>query len=160
MSELRCTEVPAESALEFWSEVEPFVIRALAYDEMNSTSTGKLRDQVSTGFARVLVCSDDDKLISATIVQLHKNVLDERILHVVATAGQDGDDWFPILFEGLKDMARAEECDAITMSGRPGWARKLTRYGFKTDHVHMRLNCHGRSQQIGVGKHTDLAVVR
>ena len=160
MSEIICTEIPGESALEFWSEVEPFVVRALAFDLYNTTSIAKLRDQVSTGFARVLVCAADDQLISATIVQLHKNTLDERILHVVATAGPNAEDWLPILCEGLKDMARDEECDANTMAGRAGWAKKLTRYGFKTDQVHMRMNCDGRSEQSRAGSRSSLAVVR
>ena len=158
MSEIHCTEIPGEQALEFWSEVEPFVVRALAFDIYNTTTIAKLRDQVSTGFARVLVCHADDQLISATIVQLHRNTLEERILHVVATAGANGEDWLPILCEALKDMARAEECDAITMAGRAGWARKLTRYGFKTDQVQMRMSLHGR--QITGDKPNQLAVVR
>ena len=158
MSELHCTEIPGDQALEFWSELEPYVIRALAFDIYNTTTIAKLREQVSTGFARVLVCHGDDQLISATIVQLHRNTLEERILHVVATAGSNVEEWLPILCEGLKDMARAEECDAITMAGRPGWARKLTRYGFKTDQVQMRMSLNGR--QITARKPNSLAVVR
>ena len=137
---VHCTEIEGKDTLEFWPELEPFVIEALSFDLYNSITLPQLKRQIETGFARTLLCADDDRLLSVTILQLFKNTHDERILHVVCTAGEDSNAWLAILIGALQEMARDQECDAVTMAGRPGWARKLRQYGFKTDQVHMRLN--------------------
>ena len=152
-----CQEIPWDVALELWSEIEPFVISALEYDLYASTSTEKIKAQIGTGYARVLLCcSEPGELLSATIVQLHKNVKDERILHVVCTAGSTSSEWLPALTAGLKDIAAEEDCDGITLAGRPGWARKLKQYGFRTAQIVMRMEKDGWSKQ----KRVKLAAVR
>ena len=137
---IHCTELAGTDTIEFWAELEPFVIDALAFDLYNSITLKDLRRQIETGFARTLLCADDDRLLSVTILQLFKNTHDERILHVVCTAGEDSNAWLACLVDSLQSMAKQENCDAVTMAGRPGWARKLRNYGFKTDQVHMRLD--------------------
>ena len=137
---VHCTEIDGKTTLEFWPELEPFVIEALSYDLYNSITLAQLQRQIETGFARTLLCADDETLLSVTILQLFKNTHDERILHVVCTAGQEVNDWLATLIGALQELALDQKCDAVTMAGRPGWARKLRQYGFKTDQVHMRLN--------------------
>ena len=137
---IHCTEINGKDTLEFWPELEPFVIDALSYDLYNSITLAKLKHQIETGYARTLLCADDDRLLSVTIIQLFKNTHDERILHVVCTAGKDSNAWLTELIDMLQSMAREQQCDAVTMAGRPGWARKLRHYGFTTDQVHMRLD--------------------
>jgi hypothetical protein len=137
---VHCTEIDGKTTLEFWPELESFVIEALSYDLYNSITLQQLQRQIETGFARTLLCADDDRLLSVTIIQLFRNTQDERILHVLCTAGEDSNAWLATLFGALREMSSDQECDAITMAGRPGWARKLRQYGFKTDQVHMRLN--------------------
>jgi hypothetical protein len=67
---------------------------------------------------------------------------------VIATGGDRSHEWLEILTAFLRDMAENEKCAGVTMAGRPGWARKLTKFGFKTDMVSMRMeieNGHGQS---------------
>lgn len=153
---VECTEIPWGTALELWSEIEPYIISALEYDLYASTSSDKIKQQISTGFARVLVCVADDEILSATIVQLHKNTRQERVLHVVCTAGDKSEHWLPALVEALRTIASEESCDGVTMAGRPGWTRKLRQYGFKTAQVVMRMNDDGWSKQ----ERVKLAAVR
>ncbi len=142
-----CVEIEAALSLDLWGEIEPFVIRALEYDVYASTSTEKIKEQIRTGYARVLVCTSGDDVLSATIVQLQKNVKQERVLHVITTAGEASEGWLYVLIEGLKEIAESEECEAVTISGRPGWARKLRQYGFRTAQITMRLNSDGWIKQ-------------
>ncbi len=157
---IHCTEIDGKDTLEFWPELEPFVIDALSYDLYNSITLAKLKHQIETGYARTLLCADDDRLLSVTIIQLFKNTHDERILHVVCTAGADSNLWLGILIEALQSMAHEQKCDAVTMAGRPGWARKLTRYGFKTDQVHMRMDSNVNSKRGRWEKQRQLQAVR
>ena len=137
---IHCTEIDGKDTLNFWPELQPFVIDALSYALYNTTSVDKMKHQIQTGYARTLLCADDDRLLSVTIIQLYKNTHDERILHVGCTAGEDSNAWLGTLIDTLQELAREQQCDAVTMSGRPGWARKLTKYGFKTEQVQMRLS--------------------
>jgi len=63
---IHCTELAGTDTIEFWAELEPFVIDALAFDLYNSITLNDLRRQIETGFARTLLCADDDRLLSVT----------------------------------------------------------------------------------------------
>jgi hypothetical protein len=51
----------------------------------------------------------------------------ERVCTIVACAGRR---WprFGALIEGLENYARAEDCGAVEICGRPGWLRRLKDY--------------------------------
>jgi hypothetical protein len=146
---MKCQEIPSDQALAFWPELEPYVIRALQFDLQNTTSTDKIKRQLETGFARCLVCVTDTELKAVTIVALVKNTLDERMLHVTATAGENAREWLGELVAKLVEIAEADGCDGVTIVGRPGWAKKLNKHGFRIDQVSMRLNIDGRTSQVG-----------
>ena len=132
-----------DDALEFWPAIEPYIEQALRFDHYRSTNVEKLRVQVERGFAHVIICGRGKDIVSATTVQLYQNNQNERLMHVIATAGDEVDEWLDPLWAVIKDMAEAEDCVGVTISGRPGWTRKLHRIGFKTDSVHMRVNLNG-----------------
>ena len=147
MSEIQCVELPPEHAVQFWPDLLPYIDAALVYDFTRSTSPAEILAQLEQGLARCLLCARDDAILSATIIQMFRNQRDERVLHITATAGGEADEWMPVLFDAVKEICAAESCDAITLQGRPGWARKLNRFGFKTELVSMRLETNGRDHQ-------------
>lgn len=147
MSEIQCVELPAATALEFWDELRPYVEAALEFDLTRSTTVEQVQHQLGEGFARVLVCADGSAIMSATIIQCYVNNREERLLHVIATAGKDMWSWLDVLIEKLAELAEEEECAAVEMIGRPGWHRKLNKYGFKTEIVSMRLDINGWIEQ-------------
>lgn len=127
------------AALEFWSEIEPLISRALRYDIYNTVTVEQLKQQVGEGFARVLLAHDGTSIKAACIGQLFRNTLDERILHVIAVAGEESSSWLEALRDYLEEIAGAENCAAVTIAGRPGWTKKLVKLGFRTDMVSMRM---------------------
>ena len=136
--EIKILELTQQQASGFWSELEPYVQRALSFDMYASTSVADLERQVKQGYARVLICARGEDLLAANVVQLFKTTIGERVLHVLATAGDESNVWLAPLIDLLNDIAATEGATAITMSGRPGWGRKLRPYGFKTDQVQLR----------------------
>ena len=135
---IKILELKNDQALDVWDELAPFVQRALAFDIYSTITLEEIHKQVQRGFARVLICADGERLLAANVVQLFKNAMDERVLHVLATAGDESHRWLAELVETLNDLAATEGAIALTMSGRPGWARKLRPHGFRTDNVQMR----------------------
>ena len=136
--EIQIVELTKSQAADFWEELVPFVQRALSFDPYATVSLGDLERQVREGYARVIICARGEELLAANVVQLFKNTMGERVLHVLATAGDQAHLWLEPLIESLNGIGALEGAVAITMSGRPGWARKLKVFGFRTDNVQMR----------------------
>jgi hypothetical protein len=135
---IQAIELPSDTAVQFWVELEKFVDAALVHDQFDSTSSAELREQVSVGYAKVLVCADGEDLLAASVVQIFRNHQGERVLHIVTTAGENAERWFGAFDELLDHIVERENCDAITFHGRPGWARLLRDWGFKTNQITMR----------------------
>ncbi len=142
-------ELKAQTAIEFWPELVPFVLKALDFDPYQTVTVGELLEQVQKGFARVLIAVDGPQLLSATLIQLFKTVSGDRVLHVVTTAGENSNDWLPALIDKFREIAATESCQRVTMSGRPGWTKKVNKFGFKVAHVtmEMRIESNGQFQQ-------------
>ena len=149
---MKCEDLDPREALKLWDEMQPLIVAALAYDHYASTTPEKLKLQVESGFARVLACSDGTQLVSATLVQLHRNTEQERILHVVCTAGSNADAWLVELTDKLQEIADDQDAAGITMAGRPGWTKKLRQFGYRTDQIIMRANTNGRREQVTAGE--------
>lgn len=138
---IHCTEIPGTEALNFWPELKPYIVRALAYDIYNTLSLQHIKEQIHKGYARVLVCTDDDdqgQILMAAVLQLYQDTNDDRIVHVLCTAGENVNRWMDVYVAAVKDICAQEDCVAITLGGRPGWVKKLVKYGFRTDQIHMR----------------------
>ncbi len=146
---IEVNQLETEAAVELWPDLAPYVSRALAFDPFESITLERIADQVATGYARLLVAVKDQQILGATVVQMFKKN-DERVLHVLTTAGVDLEQWLPALIDELVTLAEEHSSAVITMSGRPGWSKTLRPFGFKTAHVQMRLEVeHGLSRQVG-----------
>lgn len=143
---IHIVDLMPHQAVDLFPELQPYILRALQYDPVESITLKELLEQVRSGMAKVMIAAEDATMLSATVVQLFKTTAGETVLHVVATAGDRSKDWLPVLVDHLSDIGRREGAKAISMSGRPGWTRKLSQFGFKTEHVVMRLDIeNGRS---------------
>ncbi len=132
-------ELEPKNAIEFWPELQPFVLKALAFDPFQTVSVNDLLEQVKKGYARVLIAVQGDELLSATVIQLFKTIGGEKVLHVVTTAGDNSNAWLPALIAKFEAIATTEGCAKVTMSGRPGWTKKVNKFGFKVAHVTMEM---------------------
>ena len=129
-------EMDKEAAAALWPDIEPFVERALRHDPFVTHTAEVVGQQLAAGYARLLLSSDDEQILGATVVQLYR-AENGRALHVLTTSGVQMDTWLDDLVDELRSMAKANNCVAVCMSGRPGWTRELRKYGFKTHHVQM-----------------------
>jgi len=132
-------ELPIDTAAKFWPDLAPYVERALAYDLANTTSLEEIAEQVAHGYARILLASDGENVLSATVIQAYYDNENRRMLHVLATAGDNSEVWLPALINELQRIGELEACEGVTMMGRPGWARKLVKFGWRTIQVTMQL---------------------
>lgn len=130
--------VKADQAIEFWPEIEPYIVKALALDPVNMASVESIKAQVASGEGMVLVCLDGPDILAATVCVLINTKEGPRVLHILVSAGDEVDKWFRSLLNMVRELARAEGAAFITTSGRPGWAKKFAKQGFQVAQVTMR----------------------
>lgn len=130
-------EMSQDEAAALWPDIEQYVERALRHDPFVTATAEIVGQQLATGYARLLLAvRDDANILGATVVQLYR-AENGRALHVLTTSGVEMETWLDALIEALREMAQANNCIAVCMSGRPGWTRELRKYGFRTHHVQM-----------------------
>jgi len=146
---VKIIQLEPANAIEFWPELVPFILKALDFDPYQTVTVRELLEQVQKGFARVLIAVNGGELLSATVIQLFKTVSGDRVLHVVTTAGENSNAWLPALIDKFREIAVTEGCARVTMSGRPGWTKKVNKFGFKVAHVtmEMRIQSNGQLRQ-------------
>ena len=145
-----CIVLNTEDARLAWVAVRPEVERALDHDPMQSVDAEELETLVFSGHARVLLAFDDDGTIQcAAVVQLMELPNADRVIHVTTTAGRARDEWLASLIDKFQQLAREEGCTAVTMAGRPGWAKVLPAYGFRTTQIQMVLPVESAAKAMG-----------
>lgn len=74
---------------------------------------------------------DDDEVYAITSFVYYPNKTDLRIIFTAGSAPS-----WPPLIEQLEEFARANDCDAVEVMGRKGWAKVLPTYEFS--HITIR----------------------
>ena len=132
-------EMQRDTAVEFFPELQPYVERALSFDHFNTITIPAIVEQLRRGYARVLLVTEGEQLLAAVVIQMFKATSGERVLHVLAAAGERSSEWLQPLRDKLVEIGKTEGVDSLTMSGRPGWAKKLRALGFRTASIDMRM---------------------
>ena len=134
-------KLPPAVALEFWDDLLPYISRALQFDPYNEFALEDIRSQVEQGYGLILVTIQEEtgQLLGATLVTLKQRVIGGKDLHIVTTAGENIQAWLHELVDEVRDIARTEGCEYVTLSGRPGWGKIAHEFGFKVEHVSMAM---------------------
>ena len=73
----------------------------------------------------------EDKLEGVIMAQIRPVSFNGKVFSISACAGTSFDRW-DVLDAELAEIGREHGCDMIEMRGRPGFARVLKPYGYKT----------------------------
>ncbi len=109
---------------EIWPRVAHLIRRAMARGRM-----GRFADveaDVLGANAYLWLAIEGGCVLAAAVTKVTAES-GERLCTIVACAGERWDK-FGRLIAGLEDYARAENCAAIEICGRPGWRRRLPDY--------------------------------
>lgn len=139
-------EMSRDEAVELWPDVREYVERALVHDPYVTVTADEVGRQLDAGYARLLMTVRNEDILGATVIQMYRAEAG-RTLHVLTTSGVEMSEWLDDLVDKLREIADANKCVAVAMSGRPGWTRELRKYGFKTHHVQMVMETDQWQQQ-------------
>lgn len=129
--------IATEAGQAMWPEVREHVQLALVRDRDDGISIEEVGDQIGKGHAKLVMVVEDGDILGVGVVQLYV-CRGERILHLLAVTGSNMVRWIDAYLDQVERLAVQEKANAITLNGRPGWSRKLARYGYHTNQVFMR----------------------
>lgn len=152
---IECHQLSAEATSHLWPDLRVHVELALARDPYESIVSEEVEQQLKSGFAQLLVAVDDGRILGTSVVQMFKRG-QLRILHILIVAGVEMERWTEPMLAEYEALAEVQDIDAITLSGRPGWTRKLTPYGYRTDHVEMIKILRNKETE-NVGRQVEIA---
>jgi len=119
-----------EDAKEIRPLLEPLITPAIAYDN-NDLTVDEVIERLSKDTLRALIVLDEnhEPLALQTMELVQEG--DVKILNLVTTAGERLDEWVDDMEQALEVLACDWRCDVIQTRGRPGWFRKLKKYGYE-----------------------------
>lgn len=131
--ELCCVD-PAQVP-KIWPHVSHLIRRAMARGRMGRFAD--IEADVLGANAYLWLATERSAVIAAAVTKVTADD-GERLCTIVACAG---DEWkkFGGLLAGLEAYARAENCAAIEICGRPGWRRRLPDYRLTKIVIRKRL---------------------
>ena len=130
---MRATIV-AQSNIEFiWSSVEKFISDAFNKHDGDETEedTRKLLEE---GKAQLWIAHDGRGIRAAAVSRLATVPNGRRICFVMACGGEGFDEWARPGIAEIEKFAKANNCDAVRLSGRRGW-RVYKKHGYKEPFV-------------------------
>lgn len=129
-AELVC--VPPDRVKEIWPHVLHLIAKAMERGRM-----GRFEDvqtDVLGGNAFLWLAIENGSVLASAVTKV-TNEPGERLCTIVACGGYAFERWGRLI-EGLEKYARAENCVAVEICGRPGWSRALK--GYRTTKVIIR----------------------
>jgi len=85
-----------------------------------------MKDDIEKRKALVIVISDDEKPLVASVVELNHNSI-----HVRLMAGEDMEQWLELMDTALVQLAQIMKVKHITQLGRVGWSRSMKKLGWR-----------------------------
>lgn len=115
-------QVPKEDIHLVWNEVEPLIKKAL--DDCY-TADDILKGLIKNSFQ--LFISWNKKLESAVVTEVAQYP-QKRICRYFLAGGSNMNNWLEPIQTEIEKFAKLNNCQAIEVAGRKGWARKLKGY--------------------------------
>ncbi len=130
---MRCTIVAQSNIDYIWSSVERFIKAAFTKHTGDDSEEGVL-ELLRLGKAQLWIAHDGRGIRAAAITRLATVSNGRRICFCVACGGEDLGEWSRAGITEIEKFAKANNCDAVRLSGRKGW-RVYKEHGYKEPFV-------------------------
>lgn len=126
--------IPTEDVGMIWPTISKILLKAVERDEGKRSLHSLLRELVNDRNQLWIVF--DGEPIGAVVTAI-LNYPHARTLKVEWLAGERFEEWAHLISE-IESFAKAQGCNPVEFSGRPGLARVLKRYGYEVVAVEAR----------------------
>lgn len=129
---------------DLWQDVLPMLIKALEYADGKYTLRS-IFDALITKNMQLWIAVTQKNEIKAFAITEIVNYPGKRVLLILFAGGEEVDTWLDKI-EYLQNFAHFNDCQAVEIYGREGWAKKLLPHNYVKIHSVYRY-------EIGKSKH-------
>ena len=124
---VECACVDPKHAHMYWGAAAALIRKAMERGGMGDCAD--VEHDVRNGASLLWFAYEGTDILAAAVTQL--NMIQGKRTCTIVACGGEGFEKFGHLRERLETYARAENCSAMRVNGRPGWARLLPDYRTK-----------------------------
>lgn len=121
--------MPPGEIYRLWDEVKVQIGSALEYTRGELDLDQVLKDLEKNRCLLMLII--ENSVILGSIVIEFVQMAKVKVAHIIACGGERVDDWLYDWWEEFLPVAKEQNCTRVSVSGRPGWVKKLSCLGFK-----------------------------
>ena len=138
------TAIPEGFAEVMWESFKPYLARAVQDYPFDPVTDAELQREVRSGKLLLLQIADGQGTRAICGLRFVRDREGAKVLHVAYLSGDSHEMWVDELHQYIWDLARAEHCRWIDLTGRPGWRKVLRRFNDNPTvvSVHLRAEVH------------------
>ena len=118
---------------EAWPEISPFIQLGLDFAN-GEMDLHDIYEMIEENKVVPIVMSHSGEVLAVVTMEVVQKP-QKRIMCLMTAGGVELDQWLDEFMDVALNLAIEQCCDAIYINGRPGWARKLKRYGYEQRYV-------------------------
>ncbi len=116
--------VPPGNLAEVWPKVEPLIREAMRRGNLSRFSD--VVQSLANGDAFLWIACEGEDIVAAAVAAIHATEW-RKVCLIVALGGKDRGKWLHFEPE-IERWAREQNCSAMRIMGRKGWAKVLPQY--------------------------------
>jgi hypothetical protein len=127
IGEVAAYQIPRDQVLDYWDRVKHWLDIAYGKNDIPLPET-TLTDMLN-GHKQLWVPyahEPENRVLGAVLTRLAR-MRSGLYCEIVAAGGHEVERWVGLISQ-IEDWARLEGCTKVTITGRPGWMRLLTKY--------------------------------
>jgi len=123
-----------------WSDIAPFIQMGL--DRANGeNSLDDVYQMIADRRVVPVVMTYEGNILSVVTLEIVQKPR-KKIMTLMTAGGTELDSWLDEFMDVALELAIEQDCDALYVIGRPGWAKILKRYGFHQRYVTLTRELH------------------
>ena len=126
--------VPPEYIRSIYPEIERFLDKLIPITNGRFIKIDLLHDLL-IGKQHLWIVTDDEEYIVGMVMTEVLHYPRKRILGIQYCAGEKLNEWMDSTLEILENWALDNECEAMELTGRKGWVKKLALQEWKQEYV-------------------------
>lgn len=128
MNDIDLYAVPPYAVDEVWSEISPFIQKGLDYAH-GEMGIDDVKQMVLNDVVVPIVMAHQGKVLAVVTMEISEKP-SKRVMSLMTAGGEELENWLDEFMHVADKLAIEQGVDAIYVTGRKGWEKKLRRYGY------------------------------
>ena len=121
--------IPPQDIDLIWERVSHQIDSALSHTK-GELKLSTVYDRLIANEILLLVVADKNQIAASIVVEFPETD-GPKVCHIMACGGDKADLWLDKWYDAIIPIAKEQGCSRLALTGRKGWIKKLSKYGFK-----------------------------